>query len=76
MLVVSKAPPAADSEEIIQKRATGEQVRRSGDALWIYYPDGAGRSKLTPAFIDRTIGSPATARNYRTVVKIEELLAA
>ena len=76
MLIVSKSAPAAGAENIIQARAaTDEQVKRSGDAIWIYYPDGAGQSKLTPAFIDRTIGSPATARNHRTVVKIEELLA-
>ena len=76
MLIVSKVPPAAGAEDIIQRRAAAnEKVKRSGDAIWIYYPDGAGRSKLTPVFIDRTIGSSATARNYRTVVKIEELLA-
>jgi uncharacterized protein (DUF1697 family) len=77
MLLLSKAPPAKGAEEIIQARAqTGEQVRGAGDALWFYYPGGAGTSKLTPSLIDRAVGSPATARNYRTVIKLLEMLDA
>jgi uncharacterized protein (DUF1697 family) len=76
MLLLSKRPPADGAEEAIEARAAaGERVRRSGDALWIHYPAGAGTSKLTPSLIDRAIGSPATARNYRTVTKLEEMLS-
>ena len=75
MLMVSKRPPAEGAEAAIQARATaGEQVKRSGDALWIHFPEGSGTSKLTPSLIDRAIGSPATARNHRTVVKLMEML--
>jgi uncharacterized protein (DUF1697 family) len=75
MLLLSKRPPPAGAEEAISAKASaGEQVRRAGDALWIHYPQGAGTSKLTPALIDRAVGSPATARNYNTVLKIEEML--
>ena len=76
MLLVSKSPPLAGAEAAIMARAApGEQVRRAGDAIWIHYADGVGRSRLTPSFIDRAIGSAATARNYRSVSKLEELLA-
>lgn len=75
MLLVSKRTPAAGAERAVQARAAaGEQVRRAGDALWIHFPEGSGTSKLTPALIDRAIGSPATSRNYRTVVKLGEML--
>ena len=47
---------------------------RAGDALWFHYPEGAGTSKLTPSLIDRAVGSPATARNYNTVLKLREML--
>jgi uncharacterized protein (DUF1697 family) len=77
MLLLSKRPPNADAEAIIQARATaGEQVRRAGDALWIHFPEGSGTSKLTPSLIDRAIGSPATSRNYRTVTVLKEMLDA
>ena len=75
MLLLAKRPPAGGAEDVIQVRAAaGEQVRRDGDALWIHYPAGPGTSKLTPSLIDRAIGSPATARNYRTVMKLSEML--
>jgi uncharacterized protein (DUF1697 family) len=75
MLVLSKAKPAPSAEEAIQARGlTGESVRRTGDALWFHYPNGAGTSKITPALIDRSVGSPATARNFNTVLKLKEML--
>ena len=75
MLLVSKRPPNAGAEDVIQARATAcEQVRRAGDALWIHFPQGSGTSKLTPSLIDRAIGSPATSRNHRTVTVLKEML--
>ncbi len=77
MLLLSKQPPATGAEAVIQARAVaGEQVARAGDALWFHYPQGAGTSKLTPALIDRAIGSPGTARNHRTVTTLLEMLNA
>lgn len=77
MLLLSKRPPEKSAGDAIQARATaGEAVRRVGDALWIHFPAGSGTSKLTPSLIDRAIGSPATSRNHRTVIKLKELLEA
>jgi uncharacterized protein (DUF1697 family) len=76
-LLLSKRPPARGAAETIQARAkAGEQVRQAGDALWLHYPEGAGASKLTPSLIDRAIGSPGTARNYNTLLKLLEMLEA
>jgi uncharacterized protein (DUF1697 family) len=77
MMLLSKAPPNGDAQAELQKRAKdGERVKQAGHALWIHFPAGSARSSLTPTVIDRLIGSPATARNYRTVVKIQEMLDA
>ena len=77
MLLLAKASPAEDAEERIQARAVaGERVRRVGDALWFHYPAGAGTSKLTPSLIERAVGSPGTARNYNTVIKLEKMVEA
>jgi len=77
MLLLSKSSPAKGAEDVIQARAVaGEQVKRALDALWFHYPEGAGTSKLTPSLIDRAVGSPATARNYRTVTTLLEMLRA
>lgn len=77
MMLISKRPPAADAAQRLTERAkAGEQVRPAGGALWFHYPQGAGTSKLTPSLIDRLVGSPATARNWRTVHKLQEMLDA
>jgi uncharacterized protein (DUF1697 family) len=74
-LLLAKRAPADGADRAIQARAAaGEEVRRAGDALWIHYPNGAGASKLTPTLIDKAIGSSATARNYRTVATLLEML--
>lgn len=75
LMLVSKRPPAAGAVEAIQaKAAAGETVKQAGDALWIHFPNGSGISKITPSLIDKAIGSPATSRNYRTVVTLQEML--
>jgi uncharacterized protein (DUF1697 family) len=77
MLLVSKAPPAAGAAEAIEARGkAGERVSAAGGALWFHYPQGAGTSKLTPALIDRAVGSAGTARNHRTVMTLLEMLDA
>jgi uncharacterized protein (DUF1697 family) len=77
MLVLSKQPPAETAEAAIQARALhGERIRRAGDALWFHYPSGQADTKLTPNLIDRAVGSPGTARNYRTVMTLLEMVNA
>jgi Uncharacterized protein conserved in bacteria len=74
MLVLSKRPPRHTAVDELRERAEdGEQIARVGDALWFYYAGGAGKSKLSPALLDRLVGSFVTARNWRTVLKLEDL---
>ena len=77
LMLVAKDRMKADAAEIIQARAAaGEQVRKAGETLWIHFPAGSGTSKLTPALLDKAIGSPATSRNYRTVCTLLDMLEA
>jgi uncharacterized protein (DUF1697 family) len=74
MLALAKKPPRAGAVEGLRERAAnGERIEGAGDAIWVHYPEGAGRSKLSPALFDRLAGSPVTARNWRTVLKLGEL---
>ena len=76
-LLVSKRPPARDAAAKLMARAdAGEQVQAVAGALWFHFPEGVGRSKLTPSLIDKACGSPSTGRNYRTVLKLDEMLKA
>lgn len=74
-LGLSKSKPKTGAAEALQARAAaGERVRSAGGALWFHYPAGIGTSKLTPALVDRLAGSPLTARNWRTVTKLREMV--
>lgn len=74
MLALSKRPPGDDVVGALEERARdGERIALSGEALWIHFQGGAGRSKLSPALLDRAAGSAVTLRNWRTVVKLEEM---
>jgi uncharacterized protein (DUF1697 family) len=73
-LLVSKRPPDEGAAEKLMERAqAGESVKAAGGALWFHFPEGVGTSKLTPAAIDKAAGSPSTGRNWRTVLKLQEM---
>lgn len=75
MLALSRHPPHPDAADALRERAAdGERIARVGDALWIHYPGGSGRSRITPAQLDRLAGSAVTTRNWRTVQQLALLL--
>ena len=74
MLGLSKrAPKREAANELAARALSGERVERVGDDIWIHFGSGMGRSKLTPQFLDKAVGSPVTLRNWRTVLKLDEL---
>jgi uncharacterized protein (DUF1697 family) len=71
LLYLGKQP--ADEAAIARLRARAapeEKVAGKGDAVWIFFGDGGGRSKLGEG------PKPGlwTGRNWRTVLAIEEML--
>ena len=59
-----------------ERQVAGEVVEAVGNHLYAVYPDGIGRSKLTPKLIESKLGTSATGRNWNTVLKIAALAAA
>ncbi|HEX8307045.1 MAG TPA: DUF1697 domain-containing protein [Allosphingosinicella sp.] len=74
---VPKARLESGAAEALSARAVaGERVEQAGGVLWFHYPAGVGTSKITPSLIDRAAGSPVTARNWRTMLKLREMAQA
>lgn len=70
----SKRPMDKDAVKALRERAKdGERIEAIGEVLYIHYPGGSGRSRLSPSLIDQLVGSPVTARNFRTILKLAEL---
>ena len=51
-----------------------EQISAQNGVLWLYTPDGFGRSKLA-AKIDALADRPVTARNWNSIAAITDLLS-
>ena len=49
-----------------------ELIEIRGPEIYLYYPNGVGRSKLTNAFIEAELGRAGTARNWNTLRKLIE----
>jgi uncharacterized protein (DUF1697 family) len=74
VMVLREAPNKAAVEALQAAVAGPEQVRATGRELYVTYPDGIGRSKLTGSLIETRLGTRGTARNWNTVLKLAELV--
>jgi uncharacterized protein (DUF1697 family) len=71
VVVFLKTPSPPKSVEALRDSIVGpEIVHGSGKQLYIVYPDGIGRSKLTGTLIEKRLGTRGTARNWNTVLKL------
>jgi len=71
-LLLMALKDAADAGTLV---IPGREVARgSGREIYLYYPDGQGKSKLTNAVIEKKLGTRGTARNWNTVMKLARLV--
>jgi uncharacterized protein (DUF1697 family) len=78
-LLLAKTPrvAATRAEELRERAAPGEAVAVAGGAVWIHWPRTAPRSRLlATGIVDRVVGAPVTARNWRTAVALRDLARA
>jgi uncharacterized protein (DUF1697 family) len=54
-------------------RTDPEELRIEGSELYIYYPNGMGRPKLSLPLIEKTLKTLGTTRNWNTVRKLLEM---
>jgi uncharacterized protein (DUF1697 family) len=74
VVVFLKTAPQAEDVQALQAAIEGpESVRAEGRHLYVAYPAGIGRSKLTNTLIERKLSVRGTARNWNTVLKLAAL---
>jgi uncharacterized protein (DUF1697 family) len=72
-LVVMFLKAAVNTKDVtaVQAQMAGpEKIRGDGMEVYIVYPDGIGKSRLTNALLEKKLGIRGTARNWNTVLKI------
>lgn len=66
LFFMDEAPPAADTAGMNKVKAGSEEFVLKDNVLYLHTPKGFGTSKLAER-VERLLGVPATARNWRTV---------
>ena len=70
---LTTSPSAEMRSEILRlKTGNAEEIVFGDRQMYIYFPNGQGRSKLWPA-LDRALKKSATGRNWNTVTKLLEM---
>jgi uncharacterized protein (DUF1697 family) len=57
-------------------RVYPDEFQVVGREIYLHYPNGYGRSKLTNEYLERQLGVAATMRNWNTVTALAELASA
>jgi len=74
LVMFLKAAPAAAAVRGLQQQVKDRELVRAVEReLFVTYPDGVGRSRLTANAIEKALGTRGTARNWNTVLKIQAL---
>lgn len=67
--------PSSEAVEALDPdRSPGDTFRVVGRELYLRAPNGVARSKLTSAWMDASLHTISTARNWRTIGKLVQML--
>jgi uncharacterized protein (DUF1697 family) len=69
---LASPPVAPDLAKMEGLRSGGERFLLLGTVLYLYAPDGVGRSRLA-ASAEKLLGAPVTNRNWTTVCKLRDI---
>ncbi len=72
VMFLAGVPDAQGQSRLVKGHKGSEMLEIRGPEVYLYYPDGVGRSKLTTAVLERHLGTMGTARNWNTLTKLVE----
>ena len=70
---LASEPAKEASASLKELSALPEEIHLKGKELYIYFPNGAGKSKLPWSRIDKLLKVTGTARNWNSVSKMLEM---
>lgn len=74
VLFLATQPASTALEDIHQAYTGPEELFLIGRELYIYYPDGMGRSKLSHTLLEKKLKTAGTGRNWNTVLQLQKLV--
>jgi len=70
---LSSKPLKGKLGKALEYAATSEKLVLEGKEVYLYCPNGYGKSKLSNTFLEKTLGVGATTRNWKSVNQLYEL---
>jgi len=70
------APARADVQRLSARPSGPDECAVVGREVFLRCAGGYGKTKLNNPYLERTLQVPATTRNWKTVVKLRELIEA
>jgi uncharacterized protein (DUF1697 family) len=75
VMFLAASPTAAAKRAFAPDQFEPERFGFGDRCVYFYYPNGQGRSKMAAAPWTKKLGVPGTARNWRTVLAMLDLVA-
>jgi uncharacterized protein (DUF1697 family) len=70
VMFLADQPAPERAAALDPNRSPPDQFTLAGNEIFLYLPNGAGRTKLTNAYFDSKLKTVSTARNWRTLQKL------
>jgi uncharacterized protein (DUF1697 family) len=70
---LAAAPEPARVARLEKPGDDPDEFALAGRELYLYCPNGYGRTRLNNAYFERRLGVPATTRSWKTVVALRDL---
>ena len=74
VMFLADLPDLAHVEALDPNRSPGDEFVVLGREVFLHYPNGVARSKLTNNYFDSKLSTISTSRNWRTVGKLFEMV--
>lgn len=69
-------PADFDLENILEKKQAGEDIAITANAVFLYCPNGYGKTKLHNSFLENKLKVKATTRNWKTTKELLKMAQA
>ena len=74
VLFLAAHPDDTAQEDLLKTYVGPEEIFIIGKEVYIYYTNGIGRSKLSHSLIEKKLKTVGTARNWNTILQLQNLI--
>ena len=74
VMFLAAHPDETAQQDLLKTYGGPEELFISGKEVYIYYPNGIGRSKLSHSLLEKKLKTFGTARNWNTILQLQKLL--